>query len=168
MKRPIGVATVVLVGVIAVGCDSARSTAPTITGPLFAAATTTTITASAPLTIADPGTIRVSGGVVHVRDLVLVGPVSGDITGTIETVGNLNVMQATSNGTAFGTFTITEAAGAWDGRFQGSFDAGVFSGTLVARGSGEREGLILRGSLAQTSPTTNVVQLTGTILNPGG
>jgi len=168
MKRSIGVATVGLVGAIAVGCDAPRTTAPTFTDPLFAMATTTTITATAPLTVADPGTMWVSGGIVHVRDLVLVGPVSGDITGTITIVARLDVSQATGNGTTSGTFTITGTVGGWEGSFQGKFDAGVFSDALVARGSGAFEGQILRGSLVQTAPTSNVVRLTGTILNPGG
>jgi len=168
MKRPIDIMTVVLVGATAVGCDSPRPTAPTLTSPLFAAATTTPVTATGPLTVADPGSTQVSGGTLHVRDLVLSGPVSGDITGTITTVARLEVVQATGNGTASGTFTISGAAGSWEGSFHGKFDAGVFSGGLVARGTGAYEGQILRGSLAQTAPTTNVVQLTGTILNPGG
>ncbi len=168
MKRSIGVATVGLVGAIAVGCDAPRTTAPTFTDPLFAMATTTTITATAPLTVADPGTMWVSGGIVHVRDLVLVGPVSGDITGSIRTVGRLNVMLATGNGTASGTFTIVDVVGTWEGTFQGKFDGGVFFDKLVAHGTGAYEGQILRGSLAQTAPTSNIVRLTGTILNPGG
>ncbi len=168
MKRPIGVATAVLVGVIAVDCDPPRATAPTLTSPLLAAATRTAISATAPLTIQDPGTMWVSGDIVHVRDLVLVGPVSGDITGTITIVARLDVSQATGNGTTSGTFTITGTVGGWEGSFQGKFDAGVFSDALVARGSGAFEGQILRGSLVQTAPTSNVVRLTGTILNPGG
>ena len=168
MKRSIGVGTVVLVGVTALGCDSPQATAPSLTSPLFAAATTTAITATAPLTIAAPGRMWVSGGIVHVRDLVLVGPVSGDITGTITTVARLDVAQATGDGTVSGTFTISGAAGGWEGSFHGNFDGGVFSDRLIGRGTGANEGQILRGSIAQTAPTTNVVQLTGTILNPGG
>jgi len=110
----------------------------------------------------------VSGGIVHVRDLVLVGPVSGDITGSIRTVGRLNVMLATGNGTASGTFTIVDVVGTWEGTFQGKFDGGVFFDKLVAHGTGAYEGQILRGSLAQTAPTSNIVRLTGTILNPSG
>jgi hypothetical protein len=168
MTRPISAATVVLVGLTAIGCDSPRSTAPTLTSPLFAAATITAVTATGPLTIADSGSTLLAGGTLHIRDLVLTGPVSGDITGTITTVARVSVLQASGNGTASGTFTIGGAAGAWTGYFKGRFDAGVFSGGLVARGTGAYAGQILRASLAQTGPTTNVVRLTGTILNPGG
>jgi hypothetical protein len=167
MKRPTDIATVLLLGATAVGCDSPGPTAPTLTSRLSAAATITAVTATGPLTTADAGTSWVSGGTVHVRDLVLEGPVSGDITGTITVVASVDVVQATGTGATSGTFTINGAAGAWEGRFHGTFDAGVFSGGLVARGTGAYEGQILRASLAQTAPTSNVVQLTGTILNPG-
>jgi hypothetical protein len=162
MKYPTAVATVVLAAVTAAGCDASRLTAPTPTTQLLAAPTTTPAAASAPLTVADPGTTRSSGDTVHVRDLVLVGPVSGDITGTIMTVANLNGVPTTGTGTASGTFTISGAAGDWEGNFHGQFDAGVFSGRLAAKGTGAYDGQTLRGSLAQV-PGTNVVQLTGTI-----
>jgi len=167
MNRP-DIATILLLGVTAAACDSPGPAAPALDRPLFAAATMTAITATGPLTIAVSGTTSLSGGILHVRHLVLVGPVSGDITGTITTVANVEVVQATGNGTASGTFTISSAAGAWTGHFNGRFDAGVFSGRLVARGTGAYAGQILRANLAQTGPTTNVVRLTGTILNPGG
>jgi hypothetical protein len=168
MNRPTDIATILLLGVTAAACDSPGPAAPTLDRPLFAAATMTAITATGPLTIADSGSTCLSGGTLHVRDLVLEGPVSGDITGTITTVANVEVVRATGNGTASGTFTISGVAGAWTGHFNGRFDAGVFSGRLVARGTGAYAGQILRGDLAQTGPTTNVVRLTGTILNPGG
>ncbi|HEY3279466.1 MAG TPA: hypothetical protein VGJ83_03065 [Gemmatimonadales bacterium] len=168
MKRPTDIATVLLLGATAVGCDSPGPVAPSVTSPLFAAATITAVTATGPLTTADSGTSWVSGGTLHVRNLVLEGPVSGDITGTITTVARVDVVQVTGTGAASGTFTISGAAGTWNGVFHGTFDAGVFSGGLVGRGTGAYEGQILRARLAQTGPATNVVRLTGTILNPGG
>jgi len=170
MKWRIEAAAAVLAGVIALGCEQPPPSAPTLTGPLFAAATTTDITTTTTLTITDPGTLRVSGGVAHTRDQTQSGTVSGDLTGTTTVMGRSDVAVATMDGTASGEFTITvtaPAVGTFEGSFAGTFTGGVFSGKTVGQGTGAFAGQILRGTISQTAPNMSYT-LTGTILNPGG
>ncbi len=166
MKRRIEAAAAVLAGVIALGCEQPPPSAPTLTGPLFAAATTTDITAMATLTITDPGIQWVSGGIFHVRNQTQSGPVSGDIAGTDTVTGRADVTVADMTGTGSGKFTITAGAGTWEGSYEGRFDGGVFSGKLVAQGTGAFAGQILRGSISQTAPN-RIYSLMGTILTTG-
>ena len=166
MKRRIQAAAAVLAGVIALGCEQPPPSAPTLTGPLFAAATTTDITATATLTITDPGNQWVSGGIFHLRNQTQSGPVTGDITGTVTVTGRSDVTVADMTGTGSGKFTITAGAGTWEGSFEGRFDGGVFSGKLVTHGTGAFAGQILRGSISQTAPN-RIYFLTGTILTTG-
>src|SRR5207245_4645580 len=120
MKRCIGVATVVLAGGIALGCEGRQPLAPAVTGPLFAAATTEDITATATLTPMTPVKQWVSGGIGHIRDQTQNGPVTGDIVGDVTVVGRSDVEVATGNGTGSGKFTIigtgADVGGTWEGR----------------------------------------------------
>ena len=166
MKRRIQAAATVVAGVIALGCEQPPPSAPTVTGPLFAAATTTDITATATLTITDPGNQWVSGGIFHLRNQTQSGPVTGEITGTATVTGRSDVSVADMTGTGSGKFTITAGADTWEGSYEGRFDGGVFSGKLVAQGTGAFAGQILRGSVSQTAPN-RVYFLTGTILTTG-
>src|SRR5207249_1249531 len=153
MKRRIQAAATVLAGVIALGCEQPPPSAPTLTGPLFAAATTTDITATATLTVTDPGNQWVSGGIFHLRNQTQSGPVTGDITGTVTVTGRSDVTVADMTGKGSGKFTITAGAGTWEGSCEGSFDGRVFSGKLVTQGIGAFAGQILRGGMSQTEPT---------------
>lgn len=168
MKRCIGVATVVLAGGIAVGCEARQPLAPDVTGPLFAAATTTPITATATLMLAEPGETRTSDGIIHIRDQVQTGTVSGTggLNGSVRVVGRSDVEMATGTGTGSGKFTIMVTGGTWEGSFEGRFDGGVFSGKLVAQGTGALAGKLLRGSISQRAPN-RIYFLTGTILTTG-
>ncbi len=166
MKRRIQAAATVVAGVIALGCEQPPPSAPTVTGPLFAAATTTDITATATLTITDPGNQWVSGGIFHLRNQTQSGPATGDITGTATVTGRSDVTVADMTGTGSGKFTITAGAGTWEGSYEGRFDGGVFSGKLVAQGTGAFAGQMLRGSMSQTAPN-RIYFLTGTILTRG-
>ncbi len=169
MERHIGVATVVLAAVIAVGCEQPLPSAPTLTRPLFAAATTMDIMATAgPLTITDSGKVWISdSSILHIRNQTQTGPVTGDIVGAVTVTGRSDVEVATMTGTGSGKFTIAvTSGGTWEGSFEGRFDAGLFSGKLVAHGSGALAGQLLRGSLSQTAPN-RVYFLTGTILTTG-
>lgn len=168
MKRPIAAALFVLAGMLGAGCEQPQATASNLTGPLFAAATTTPVSASGTLTITDPGKQWVSGGIAHTRDQVQTGPVNGDLSGSIVVTGRADLTVATQTGTGSGMFTITATGGGtWEGRFEGRFDGGVFSGKLVAHGTGDFAGSLLRGTISQTMPN-RFYMLTGTILNPGG
>ena len=170
MKRRIEAAAAVLAGVIALGCEQPPPSAPTLTGPLFAAATTQDITATVNLAITVPGTLRVMGGIAHIRDQTQSGTVSGDLTGTTTVMGRSDVEVATMDGTASGEFTITVSApevGTFEGRFAGTFTGGVFSGHTVGQGTGAFAGQVLRGTISQTAPNMTYT-LSGTILNPGG
>jgi hypothetical protein len=167
MKRRIGVATVVLAGGIALGCEGRQPLAPAVTGQLFAAATTKNITATATLTPMAPRKHWVSDGISHIRDQTQTGPVIGDIKGSVTVVGRSDVEVATMTGTGSGKFTITvTSGGSWEGSFEGRFDAGLFSGKLVAQGTGALSGRILRGSISQTAPN-RIYFLAGTILTTG-
>jgi hypothetical protein len=120
------------------------------------------------LTITDPGKQWVSDdNIAHTRGQIQNGPVSGDLSGSIMVMGRADVTVATQTGTGSGKFTITATGGTWEGRFEGRFDGGVFFGKLVANGTGDFAGLILRGTISQTEPN-RFYMLTGTILNPGG
>ena len=166
MRRPIGAALFVLAGMVGAACE--QPTAPSVTRPLFAAATTTPVSASGTLTITDPGKQWVSDdGIGHIRDQVQTGPVSGDLSGSIMVTGRSDLTVATQTGTGSGKFTITATGGTWEGSFEGTFDGGVFSGKLVAHGTGDFAGSLLRGTISQTEPNRSYT-LTGTILNPGG
>ena len=166
MRRPIGAALFALAGMVGAGCE--QPTAPSITRPLFAAATTTPVSASGTLTITDPGKQWVTDdGIAHIRDQVQTGPVNGDLSGSIIVTGRSDLTVATQTGTGSGKFTITATGGTWEGRFEGTFDGGVFSGKLVAHGTGDFAGSLLRGTISQTDPNRSYT-LTGTILNPGG
>ena len=168
MRRPIGAAFCVLAGMLGAGCE--QPTAPSLTRPLFAAATTTPVSASGTLTISDPGKQWVTDdGVAHIRDQVQTGPVSGDLSlsGSIVVTGRSDVTVATQTGTGSGKFTITTTGGTWEGSFEGTFDGGVFSGKLVAHGTGDFAGSLLRATISQTEPNRSYT-LTGTILKPGG
>jgi len=171
MKRRIEAAAAVLAGVIALGCEQPPPSAPTLTGPLFEAATTTDITTTTTLTITDAGKQWVSGGgIAHTRDQTQSGTVSGDLTGTTTVMGRSDVAVATMDGTASGEFTITvtaPAVGTFEGRFAGTFTGGVFSGETVGKGTGAFAGQILRGTISQTAPN-RIYFLTGTLLDPGG
>ena len=166
MRRPIGAALFVLAGMVGAACE--QPTAPSVTRPLFAAATTTPVSASGTLTITDPGKQWVSvDGIAHTRDQVQTGPVNGDLSGSIMVTGRSDLTVATQTGTGSGMFTITATGGTWEGSFEGTFDGGVFSGKLVAHGTGDFAGSLLRGTISQTGPNRSYT-LTGTILNPGG
>jgi hypothetical protein len=170
MERHIGVATVVLVAVVAVGCEQPQPSAPTLTRPLFAAATTTPVMATVTLAITAPGKQWLSDSIAHIRDQTQSGSVSGDLTGTATVMGRSDVAVATMDGTASGKFTITATApavGAFEGSFAGTYTGGVFSGKIVGQGTGAFAGQILRGTISQAAPNM-VYTLTGTILNPGG
>jgi hypothetical protein len=166
MKRRIGITACVSAGVLALGCSEPPS-APMVTTPLFAVATTTPVTATTSLTVTDPGTTQVMAGRAHIRGQTQAGPVSGDIVGTITVTGRSDVTIATQDGTSSGTFTIVTADGSWDGHFAGRFDAGLFSGNIVAQGSGGLAGLTLKGDISQTAPNREYT-LAGMILSPGG
>jgi hypothetical protein len=119
------------------------------------------------LTITDPGKQWASDdGIAHIRHQVQTGPVSRDLSGSIMVTGRSDVTVATQTGTGSGKFTITATGGTWEGRFGGTFDGGVFSGKLVAHGTGDFAGSLLRGTISQTEPNRSYT-LTGTILNPG-
>jgi hypothetical protein len=166
MRRSSGVTLFVAASVMTFGCDVPRASAPTLSGPWFAVATTP-VTATASLTVTNPGTTMVSAGIAHIRGQTQAGPVSGDITGNITVTGRSDVTVATETGTGSGTFTIITAGGNWEGRFAGRFDTGFFSGNIVAQGSGGLAGLSLRGTISQTAPN-RVYNLAGTILSHGG
>lgn len=92
----------------------------------------------------DPGEIFVTGGVTHLRGVVIEILLDGDLTGvgTFDQNANWN---AKGNGNASGPFQFNVQ---WQGRtgvFEGSFAGRIhnymLSATFTAHGSGELEGL---------------------------
>ena len=163
MRPPIAAALFVLAGIVSAGCEQPQPTAPSVTASLLAAPTTTPFSVSGTLAITDPGTQWVSeDGIGHIRDQTQSGLVSGDVTGSITVTGKSNVEVATETGSGSGRFTLTTSDGTWEGSFHGTFAAGVFSGKLMARGSGVWEGMRLKASVSQTA-ADRFYMLTGTI-----
>ncbi len=106
-------------------------------------------------------------GVMHFRGLPIVYSLTGEIiSGTLSAVVNANIDMTTGGGDNFGSFAITTAEGAWEGRFSGTYTAGVPSGEFVGHGSGTFEGMKIMGTFSAVTP--DVAMLEGTILDPHG
>lgn len=168
MNRYFGVPAFLTLALSAAACGDGGPAAPTsMAGPLFASAVMTPVTATVPLAVVDPGQVTITGGVLHIRDQVAAGPISGDIVGTQRVVTDVEIVLATGEGTGRGTFVTSTAGGTWEGRFQGKIDGPVFAGTLQGKGSGAMEGLKLQATFTdEADPVNNVFILTGRILDP--
>lgn len=87
-----------------------------------------------------PERMWTSDGILHVRGLPQIGPMTGDIEGTVRPVVSFNFNPATGDGELFGTFTIEGTwqgrTGTWEGRFSGTTTAFLDSGRAEGDGSG--------------------------------
>src|SRR2546422_1680224 len=166
MKRR-GVVPVVMLVVAASGCERPQVSDPS-TVLLFAEVSRTAVTASVgPDVVVDPGTVRVSDGIVHVRDQVVVGPVTGDIVGMLSAIVDLNIGVGTGVGNAVFHNTLRTADGSWEFVCAGTLTDVAAVCDFVAHGTGGLQGQTLNGTLAQTGSGANTFVLTGEILNPG-
>jgi hypothetical protein len=151
-----------------------------ITGIVWAKATHTPI--SGTQTVQSTGTpVRFwvdDEGIVHYRGLYGVMTFSGDVVGTGSFVVNANLDPATGNGDESGTaaadLTWGELSGTIEGRFTGTYTAGISYGTGVYHGtSGDFVGMKMMWSYildGTTGPVGTVWDATYTaiILDPHG
>jgi len=126
----------------------------------------------------DPGASDTTNGVVHLRDVVFQGPISGDIVGTATVVVNANYVIAQQKGAGWGTFTLEVSAlysqsvdGTWVGNFSGIFEgplnATVFTGHLQGQGTGDLDGMKINATFSDANnPVFNIYELAGTIHDP--
>ena len=124
-----------------------------------AIATRTEVAGTMSMTATWPGDIYVlKSGIVRQVGAEASGPVtSTELSGQIQIVLNAIFNLNTGEGIAFGSFTITNAAGTFEGMFRVR-DTGYihFTGTLEGRGTGAYAGMMLK------------LQMTGTDLYRGG
>jgi hypothetical protein len=122
-----------------------------------------------------PGKVWVSDdGVVHIRDLTVVGPVWGDIVGQLTVVANINQDTATGDGTAYGTAVLEvesvewgDLSGTFEGRSQWKLAGGlIVTGQFVGHGTGDFEGMHMQANFFNAEDGTT--PLIGTIHNPHG
>jgi hypothetical protein len=110
-------------------------------------------------------------GRLHLRDVRLSGPVSGDLTGTAQLVLNANLDSPGGSGPAWGTVAITTSTGEWHGNLVGTFLAGdpgppiqLFSRVVLHGPAGQK----LMAECNETSSTSETLVCSGEILNPQG
>ena len=172
MKHRIFILSVVTAALIIFGCGQEGLVSPQLTqserGTVLAKATRTSFTATVPLQIVtNPGVTTVTpGGVVQVRGQAITGPISGGITGTLNLINNVNIVQATGKGPGYGSFTIATAGGNWSGRFDGQNVGPVFSVHFTGQGSAGLAGTIQGTFTDAANPSPSVFVLTGTIITP--
>jgi hypothetical protein len=134
-----------------------------IASQAWAGATRTPFTVTEASVPIQDGNGWLSGHIFHVRGEVDEGPVTGDLTGTITIVVNLNVDTHSGQGELFGTFTLATADVTWSGHYTGSTTSDTSRGRFLGQGT---NGSKLDGSFTQNGDGT--FTLTGTILSPHG
>ena len=110
-------------------------------------------------------------GHVHLRDLTLSGPVTGDISGTASLVLNANLDAPGGSGPAWGEITITTAEGVWHGTVVGNFQSArpapgiqLFSRVILHGPDGQK----LTADCNETSATSETLVCSGVTLAPHG
>jgi type 1 fimbria pilin len=152
-------------------------------GPIQTGAAQTAFTATSATCSITPGVQSVSGNVLHVRGEVDAKQIASSetlVAGSGKVVVNLNVNLADGSGGGWGTLSLQPAGvnGGWDGTFSGSLTAGVFSGQLVAQGTGALAGMELKAAfqglavpqnqLCAPGPDLDEDNISGIILEHGG
>jgi hypothetical protein len=150
-------------------------------GIVNAMATRTEIEGTYSMTASAPGDIYVlESGIMRQVGAVASGPITSSdprLTGVLQielyVIFNLN----TGKGNAFGSFTISNAAGTFEGRFTvKDTDYIYFEGKVEGRGKATYEGLLVKLEMAgidlyrDADPATNGISadFTGHILSPHG
>lgn len=110
-------------------------------------------------------------GRLHLRDIMLSGPVSGDLSGTAQLTLNANLDSPGGSGPAWGEVAIVTSDGEWQGTLVGTFESGapgpgiqLFSRVVLQGPAGQK----LRADCNETSATSETLACTGEILNPKG
>lgn len=175
-----GLASLLLVVILAAGCSEPLALEST-QAPAFAAAEATTFTATFTGNPWDPGEWKVSDGILHIRDLIGGGAISGYIEGTVTVPLDADLHVATGAGPSRGTFTfeITSldgepVSGNFEGRLRGKVigfpgPSFVHAGQLVGHGTGDLAGMQIKGTYTnEANPGVSLYVLTGRILDPQG
>jgi hypothetical protein len=111
-------------------------------------------------------------GRVRIRRQRQQGPISGDLASTAADAVKLLTEKATiaqGSGPAKGRFSVTAChaslgCGTFEGRFEGRNTAQGFAGEFKGRGTrGDFDEARFSGSFTETTPTSNVFAITGTI-----
>jgi hypothetical protein len=109
-------------------------------------------------------------GRFHLRDVMLTGPVSGDLVGTTNITLNANLDQFGGSGPAWGTVTIVTTNGdVWQGALTGSFQGDGPAGgpaiqlfsQVVLHGPDQQ---LLKAECDETSATSETLNCSGEIL----
>lgn len=129
----------------------------------------------------DPGVSTLTNGVLHLRDVVFQGPISGDIVGTATAVVNANYVMAQQKGPIWGTLTFQVTGlygqpvnGIWEcnlsGIAEGPLNGTTFIGHLQGQGTdGDLEGTKINATFSDAAnPVINIYDLAGTINDPHG
>ena len=110
-------------------------------------------------------------GRVHLRDLTLSGPVTGELTGTASLVLNANLDAPGGTGPAWGEITITTAEGDWHGTVVGNFESArpapgiqLFSRVILHGPDGQK----LTAECNETTATSETLVCSGVTLSPRG
>jgi hypothetical protein len=160
-----------LLAVAAVGCtnDNAVTNVDQLSPDLSATRTAVEFTVG-PLALSGI-TRHFPDGRLHLRDVLLSGPVSGDLSGTAQLTLNANLDRPGGTGPAWGQVTIVTSGGQWQGNLVGTFVTGapgpgiqLFS-RLVLHGPGGQK---LTTECNETSATSETLECTGEILSPHG
>jgi hypothetical protein len=106
-------------------------------------------------------------GRFHLRDVMLSGPASGDVVGTVNVTLNANLDRPGGSGPAWGTMTIVTTNGdVWQGALTGSFQ-GFGPGAIqlfshvVLNGPDQQ---LLKAACNETTPTSETLVCSGEIL----
>ncbi len=145
-------------------------------GFAYAVAIRTEVTGTYSMTATAPGEIFVlKSGIMRQAGAEASGPiVSSDprVTGTLEIVLYRVVNLNTGKGLGFGSFTVSNAGGTFEGRFTVK-DTGFvsFEGAVEGRGTGAYEGLLVKFDMTGTDLTliggnSISASFTGSILSP--
>jgi hypothetical protein len=152
-----------------------------IPGMVGAQATRTEFTGSFDATATWPGDIRIlESGIMLQVGAEASGPIVCDdprLTGTLAIVLNVVFNLNTGNGNAFGTFTVSNADGTFEGKFENRDTSYVlYTGIAQGHGTGAYEGLLVKFRMEgldwyrDADPATNGItgDCTGYIVSPHG
>jgi hypothetical protein len=150
LKRLVG-ASVVSSAILAVG----------MVGPASAQATRTPFTGTETVTFTGPPARQwVSGDITHLRGVPIDSTLSGGLDGAFTIEANINV-NATGDGSLYGTFTFTSGEVTWTGHFGGTLSGGLVTVHFTGQGS---DGSTLVASGVDSSP--GISTDTGFIVHP--
>ncbi len=113
-------------------------------------------------------------GILHIRGLTVTFDQIGDMAGTSIVVANINIDPLTGNGDISGSRVFVGTwdspwgvlSGTFEGRFSGTYTAGIIFAERVSHGSGGFEGLKEKATVRTIGPGVTLNE--GIVLNPHG